>query len=654
MTPQNTGAFRAAGAPRAALLAVAAAVTAVLALSIPDQLFDTNFYSLWEATSLLAGDHPYRDFFEWGIPLQAVLSAVAQRTLGYRMFAEFVAVHWVFVVAGAVISFDLAYRVSRSLVAAAAMAAIGIAVLPDTPTFHYPKLFVYPAAVWLAWWYLDRPGRRAAAALGLLTAVAFLFRHDHGVYVGGASVLACLLARWTARSRSWGETAADTASYMAVAAVILLPWVVAVQRHEGVPDYVRARAELYRMWSAGSEYTNLLRTNPLRVADRAPAPAPKPGMLRFAWEPRVIDARRAELEQRFGLRTLDGPDSDERWRYAVVNVYEPRLYELSRLTRDTEGLDWRVLESLNTWLPALVPARTFLAQVTLVVPFVLLVSAGWDAVRARRVGIPVPTATCAIAVAASLLVVVDQSLFREPSYAHLVAPLTSALAARFFSSWRDGLPVSASSAARFGRWTRLAVAMAVFAVTAVVASSLLRIDRLFSAGNREVVSRTFGRLLASPPIDAFVTTREVARWTGGQSREAWNAGTVSNAPEIMLRYMHDCVALADRVLVSGQTPFQIGYLVERPIAGGHVFWHHRWRSDPRRERELLALLERQSVPFAFSTHDPVLDDLKAYPHIHSYVAAHYQPLPGSKGLLLVDTRRRPTGHFGPYEFPCFK
>jgi hypothetical protein len=41
-----------------------------------EQLFDTNFLFVWQATALLAGDHPYRDFFEWGIPLQAVLFAI--------------------------------------------------------------------------------------------------------------------------------------------------------------------------------------------------------------------------------------------------------------------------------------------------------------------------------------------------------------------------------------------------------------------------------------------------------------------------------------------------------------------------------------------------------------------------------------------------
>jgi hypothetical protein len=578
MIPADAVAFRAAGAPRPALIAIAFVTAAVLALNLPQQLFDTNFYSLWEATALLAGDHPYRDFFEWGIPLQAVLSAVAQRALGYRMLAEFVVVHWAFIIAGAVISFDLAYRVSRSLIAASVMAAVGVAVLADTATFHYPKLFVYPAAVWLAWRYLDRPSRRGAAALGFLTAVAFLFRHDHGVYIGAASVLAWLLGRWIDAGRPWRETLADAGTYAAVATLILLPWVITVQQTEGVADYVRARAELYRIWSAGSEYGKLLQRNPLRLLD----------------------------------------DWNHQWPL-------PREF-----------------------------SRTLLAQVTAFVPFFVLASAGWDARRASRLGVPVPVSAYASAVGAVLLVIVDQSLFREPSYAHLVTPLTGALAARFFTSRRPGLPTNARAVARFGRALRLSIATAVLANTALAAYGFMRLDDLLARDNRESVARAFERLLASPPIDAFVTAGDVERWTNGRSREAWNAGNLPYTAEIMLRYMHDCVAPADRLLVSGSTPFQIGYLVERPIAGGHLFWHHRWRVDARREADLLALLQRQSVPFAFSTHDPVMNELQPYPRIRAHFAAYYQSLPGSNGRLLVDTRRSPTGHFGPYEFPCFK
>ena len=69
---------------------------------------------------------------------------------------------------------------------------------------------------------------------------------------------------------------------------------------------------------------------------------------------------------------------------------------------------------------------------------------------------------------------------------------------------------------------------------------------------------------------------------------------------------------------------------------------------------VLELLQRQSVPFAYSTHDPVLDDLKRYPRIRAFLQMHYVELEGSRGLVLVDARRRPTGVFGPLGFPCFR
>ena len=191
------------GAPLRWLVLTGAVTGVMLVFLITYQPFDTNFYSLWEATNLLAGDHPYRDFFEWGVPLQAMLSAAMQWIVGYRMGGEFVLIHWPFIIAGAVISFDLGYRLTRSVTATAFTALLALAVLPDTPTFHYPKLFLYPAAIWLAWRYMERPGVRAAAALGLLTAAGFLFRHDHGIYIGIAAVLACVLVRAADIHRPW-------------------------------------------------------------------------------------------------------------------------------------------------------------------------------------------------------------------------------------------------------------------------------------------------------------------------------------------------------------------------------------------------------------------------------------------------------------------
>lgn len=99
---------------RGALAAAAVASAVVLLLTGQSQLFDTNFQTLWEATELLQGDHPYRDFFEWGLPLQAAVSAGAQILTGHRPIGEFL-VHWIFIVAGIVLSLHLAMQLSRSV-----------------------------------------------------------------------------------------------------------------------------------------------------------------------------------------------------------------------------------------------------------------------------------------------------------------------------------------------------------------------------------------------------------------------------------------------------------------------------------------------------------------------------------------------------------
>ena len=141
---------------------------------------------------------------------------------------------------------------------------------------------------------------------------------------------------------------------------------------------------------------------------------------------------------------------------------------------------------------------------------------------------------------------------------------------------------------------------------------------------------------------------DVARYT----REEWERQGDKEA--VMLRYLHDCTVPGDRLLVTGSTPSEVNYLVERPFAGGHILWHHRWRADAEHEAQSLAAIERQSVPFAYSDTDPVLDDFTSYPRILEYLRTHYVELEGSGGLLLVDRRRTPVRTFGALGFPCFR
>src|SRR4030095_2493044 len=93
------------------------------------------------------------------------------------------------------------------------------------------------------------------------------------------------------------------------------------------------------------------------------------------------------------------------------------------------------------------------------------------------------------------------------------------------------------------------------------------------------VQKTFVRLIAYPPDYEYVP----------------------------FEYLRECTSPGDHILITGLTPPHASYYSRRPMAGGHLRWRRGWRSDPVHEAESLALLQRQSVPIAFSTADPVLD-----------------------------------------------
>ncbi|MBI3049031.1 MAG: hypothetical protein HYY76_12060 [Acidobacteria bacterium] len=533
-----------AAAHRRVLLLVAALTATMLVLVAQSQIYDTNFYLLWEATALLLGDHPYRDFFEWGAPLPAYLSAGMQLVFGYRLIGEFL-MHWLFITAGVVISFHVGLRLSRSIGASLVMFALALPIVAFTPTYHYSKLFFFPVAIWLSWRYMDRPSPRRGAIFGLTTAAAFLFRHDYGVYIGFASLAAFLLARLAVPdSRRAASMLADAAAYAAAVAVIVLPWMIVVHVNEGFGEYIRLRAFLYERPSTTLVYPSL-----------------------FMWDPVEVLAS--------WVRAPESP-------VAAAN------------------------------------AALWLRQVGLMVPIVLLGTALLEWRRDRRGSGTVSRDVWRMMLAGAVLAVVASALFREPPYVVVSAPLTAALSARFLT----GTGALARS-----------VTIAIVLLSGVAAVIWTRDSPIYRPSELpRSVSRAFDRLLTSPP------------------EPAESDGT----PSPLLRYLRDCSTPGDRLIVTGSTPFQVLYYARRAPAGGHIFWRQRWRRDPAYEQQSLAMLQRQSVPFAFSTNDPVLEDFKFYPKIWEYLEENYVELQGTKGNVLVDRRRQPTRTFEPGGYPCFR
>jgi hypothetical protein len=417
--------------------------------------------------------------------------------------------------------------------------------------------------------------------------MAFFFRHDHGIYVGLALLLGMALARLihgpalTARSMTRNFVACALAG-----AVFVVPWAIAVDRSEGLLDYVEARAVLNRAWSVKrSVFRAIVDINPVRA---------------------LTPDRQAEVEANAGL-----------------------------------------YERLLARMPARDPAKDWLHQVTMLTTLAALLAALVPLVRGRRHGELAFRDGCRLLVAAALVAIVERQLFREASYYVLVAPLAAALGARLLAGPRDDRDPIAPA------WLALAVRGAgalVLLVTAVAVAGYAKESNILEPAYQvSHLPQTFRRLTASPPIDGLVPP-EVAH---AMTPEEWAVLGLGDRSDLLTRYLYDCSGPGDHLLISGQTPYHIGYYANHPVAGGHLYWHDGWRADPLREAQSLELLKRQSVPFAYATHNPVLDDFKRYPRIRAYLAEHYRPLEGSEGRLLYDARRTPPGTFGKLGFPCF-
>ena len=579
----------------------------VLVLTASTQLFDSNFYAMTGAISLLSGDRIYRDFFEPGVPLATYTAAAVQVISGYRLVGEFIR-QWLFILAGFAICVHLGLRLSRSVGATLLMMSAALLILTVTPIYHHDKLFFFPLIVWLGWRYIDQPTSGRAAACGCATAIAFLFRHDYGVYLGAASIGAFVLGRVTNSGRRvpteiWQELLA----YATVVTILLAPWLLAVQATEGLAAYARSRAQLFQ-GQPGSAYGALLHLNPIRTFSPPELPPPTVAAVVVSWDDTVDDARRRELERDYALRFV-ARDGRGRWHYQIANVFDVRLLELEPYVNDTEGLPWDLLRDAQHRLPVRENVIVWVQQMALLVPIALVVCGTislWrnptDSSGARH-----------LLLGGGLLFVVDIALLRQASYVVIVAPITAALSAHFLVA----------------RVAAIRITVVLLLLLTVVATLFwMRGGPLYQSPSALVktVRGTFMQLVVSPPDNG----------------------------NLSFRYLRECTAAGDHVLVTGGTPLDVSYYADRPIAGGQINWHYGWRSDAEHEAQSLELLKRQSVPIAFSTEDPVLDNFKRYPQIHAYLQQYYVPVNGTDGFILVDSRRRPTRSFGPLRFPCFR
>ena len=193
-------------------------------------LTDDHFFYLIRGWQILFGDLPVRDFVDHGAPLYYYIGAAVQ-TIGGRGTLSEIAFSSAMLALSAALICWLCGRASGWIVLGLVGALFFVCL--DPRYYNYPKFLSYAAAIPLLWRFADAPGDRTRLWLAVVTVIAFLFRHDHGVFIA-ASLAALLLLM---RDLSWGQRLKHFAVYGALTAVMLAPYLLFIQANGGIGTY---------------------------------------------------------------------------------------------------------------------------------------------------------------------------------------------------------------------------------------------------------------------------------------------------------------------------------------------------------------------------------------------------------------------------------
>ena len=386
----------------------------------------------------------FRDFFDPGLFLQYYLSSAAQLVFGYNLFGEAL-LTISFVAFGTMLVFHVSARLSGSRWIAAGAALLTVVAYPQLHT--YPKVILYVSAIGLVWLYARRGSRLHVTLMAALTAVAFLLRHDHGVYIAVMMVCFLGLCEWGS-AQLWRRLG----QYVGVTVGLLLPFVVFVQMTSGLVTYIGGSGpQAQTVASFLSSFLSDLvafeidRSAPLWVIESAPE-----RRVNVRWAAGIDDAARRDRETRYGL-TAGVRREAEGWTWSyVLRDHESatvRALVEDRLVEDTAGIErgsFRLVpEPWDQWLerrlfvlrlrgvlPGVLTPRNALAwfyYLTILLPVIVLgrVGAAW---RSRSIARP---EAAVVAAAAIVCCIISHTLIRGSPDAQLpdVAAPTFVLAA---------------------------------------------------------------------------------------------------------------------------------------------------------------------------------------------------------------------------------
>jgi len=616
-----------------------------------------HFVHLARAQAMLAGDLPIRDYTEEGVPLMVVLSATAQRVLGESPFAELVLVLTSLAV-GAGITTWLASRISGSLFIGASAALLQVLIYPRL--YSHPKIMVYSVFLAIAWWYLSYPSRARLAVVALWTAVAFLIRHDHGVYVGAGA--AALIA--SAHSHNGiRDVARRAVEFGFLTLACLTPYLGYVQYQQGLINYFRtglatSGTEASRTWLGRLTFDAL--PDGGWVGSRPIDPAGLP-TIRVRWKPEVDDRRRESIEAELQLLAPEHAEG-RTWKYRLEPPARDTLSQLvsHREVEDTSGFD-RTTQTLPD-------DRSFVSRILAALGFGRLarLDAGPRLVSAfspHNVSVTLFFVLWSIPIlAVTLIAVFRNGVFtREHAFTLTASALMMVCAAGLLrETLAERIPDIYGSAPmllaclvavawheRPRHWLALwPVRGAVAAIAIAFVAGTVMLGHVPSQLNRARIADGPGAVWQRAR-DVFHDTRQWP-WAG-----QWPAGSSWK----VARYVHDCTRSGDRLLVTWWAP-EMNVFSRRVFAGGESTLLPLFRDPSTYEPAVLARLSQQSVPIVLVSPDELENFRQSYPAISKYLDARFHKVgeftPDPRKIhIYAEINRQPVGTDAEFGWPCF-
>jgi hypothetical protein len=617
-----------------AALAVAAFAFAYRYLSF-ERFPNDHFVVLSRAQQMLMGALPVRDYSEYQAPLAVMASAWAQITFGPGLHSELLLVCGAFAVASAV-AYLVTASVSGSVGIGMACALILTAATPVT--YSYPKVLPYVLAFGAAWLYAQKPGLGRLWLLAAAVVFGGLLRHDHAIVLGAGAAVAVFVAH---RDTLQGTRAVVQLALAGLA--LAAPYILWVQRYEGVGNYVAANTDTARTegrntaWSPVPLETDESRPHWVKLAE------PQEPIVYVRWRPNLSDEARHRLETEHGLRLI-GDIEKEAGKYDASGADARTLGALIRdpAVRETAGIDLRTggLADRRPWsahllqyvvLPGDGLRPVFVGLLYYVLWLLPVVAACFVAVRWTRLA-PHIRSIAVMAIAVELVMCAE--MLRDPlptRVRDVAAPLVLVLASM-------SVVIRTLSASPSARWGARGALGALFLAVGVAVAG---------AGSFGPNLRQTGISRGWPGVTARVAEIR-ARYVTPYERLGFK-------PDRMIEYVMTCTAPQSRILAIAVVQ-ELFFYTNRGFAGGQDGLSGFYTSD-RQATQILQRLSREDVPLVVLDNEFAGSMMQTYPRIAGYVTQHYHEIgrfdvsQDKAYILLAENGRMPVRSFG--DLPCF-